>query len=196
MTRPSALTHGYGYVVAPEASKAPVNKCAVFTETADLLLDYWNTWSVYAKFDQLCLAVPHDVDPELSHITKLTIGCGSLKKEGSIYCDQDFTELLPGTEFIQPLFDYATKFGYEPCRPMLRYLPPKTCLSYHKDDAGVRFHLVLQTHWSAFFVVQDTVYRMPEQGSLYSLKTDVMHTAVNADISKPRIHFTFSGYKD
>ena len=190
----SALTHGYGYV-KPEASNAPVNKCAVFDNAAKMLLDFWETWQPWSKFDQLCLAIPDDVEV-MSFGDQLQLGCGSLRRENSIYCDKDFTNLVVGAEFLQPMFDYAIKFGYEPCRPMIRYLPPKTCLSYHKDDAGVRFHLVLQSHWSAFFVVEDTVYRMPEVGSLYSLKTSVMHTAVNADISRGRLHFTFSGYKD
>lgn len=185
----------HGRSVAPEGSNAPVNKCATFSDAAALLTDFWQMWEPYSLHDQLCLAVPDDTG-EIPFAEQLVLGCGSLKREHSKYSDKDFTNLVVGAEFLQPMFDYAIQYGYEPCRPMIRYLAPKTCLSYHQDDAGVRFHLVLQTHWSAFFVVQDTVYRMPEVGALYSLKTNVMHTAVNADIARPRIHFTFSGYKD
>lgn len=188
------LTHGYQ--VKPEATVAPVNRCGTYHDIAKMLLSFWTEWEAFSEHDQLSLAVPPDIAPGLSYQKQLALGTGSLKLKKSPYKDRDFTTLLQGTEFIQPLFDYVSNFGYFPCRPMIRYLPPKQCLSYHKDECGVRFHLVLSTHYSAFMIVQDVLYRMPEQGALYTLRTDVLHTAVNADLSKPRIHFTFSGYKD
>lgn len=186
-----ALLAGSG----PDRGNNPVNKCASFHDIARMLSDFWTDWSAFAEYDQLCLAVPDLVEP-MSHWNQLCLGTGSLKLKNSPYIDRDFTKLVTGAEFIQPLFDYATDWGYTPCRPMIRYLPPKKCLSYHRDDVPVRFHLVLDTHPSAFFVVNDVVYRMPEVGSLYSLRTDQLHTAVNAHLTLPRIHFTFSGYKE
>jgi hypothetical protein len=192
-TKASALTHGFH--VRPEATRAPVNKCGIYTEIAQAAYEYWIEWQNYSLYDQLCLAVPNkDILDSVTHHDQLTIGCGRLHTTN--YKDRDFVHLVRGAEFIQPLFDYAKIFGYVPSRPMIRYLGPKQCLSYHKDDVGVRFHLVVSTHPEAFFIVQDIVYRMPEAGSLYTLRTDVMHTAVNANLNQPRIHLTFSAYKE
>lgn len=192
MTGPKAvLTHGFP---GPESTKAPVNRCGSYPEIAQQLIGFWEDWSNYSRFNQLSLAVPNNVG-SMSYSDQLVLGTGSLPLKKSPYTDKDFVNLLAGAEFIQPLFDYASSYGYFPCRPMLRYLSPKQCLSYHVDDAHVRFHLVLSTHWEAFFVVNDIVYRMPEEGALYTLRVDEKHTAVNAHISKPRVHFTFTGYR-
>lgn len=189
---PAILTHGFP---GPESTSAPVNRCGSYPKIAQMLLGFWDDWSNYAEHGQLSLAIP-DIDGPMGYKDQLTLGTGSLKLKNSPYTDKDFTNLLTGAEFIQPMMDYAKWHGYLPCRPMLRMLSPKQCLSYHTDDAHVRFHLVLSTHWEAFFIIKDVLYRMPEEGALYCLRVDEKHTAVNAHLNKPRIHFTFTGYRE
>jgi hypothetical protein len=48
------------------------------------------------------------------------------------------------------------------------------------------------TNPSAFFIVEDQCYKMPETGCLYRLKTDAKHTALNADPVQKRLHLVFS----
>lgn len=194
MTARAVLTHGFQF--RPEATRSPVNRCGSYPEIANSLLNFWQDWSNVATHDQLSLAVPAGLSRKMEYRDQLTLGTGSLLLKNSPYTDSDFTELVIGAEFVKPILDYAQSYGYRTCRPMIRLLQPKQCLSYHKDDAPVRFHLVLSTHPQAFFIVQDVVYRMPDEGSLYTLRTDILHTAVNAHIDKPRLHFTFTGYRD
>lgn len=166
-----------------------------FSHVASLLLESWREWELRADGNQLSLAVPTQLDvTHMSYKDQLMHGTGSFKLKNWPYSDRDYTKLVAGFDYIQPVLDYASSQGWVVCRPMLRCLPPKSCLSYHRDDATMRFHIPLDTTWQAFFVVQDQVHRMPEVGTLYSLTTNVLHTAVNANLNKPRIHFTFTAY--
>ncbi len=168
-----------------------------FESVSTLLLESWNELGILSDTNQLSLSIPPALaDSGLSYREQLAHGTGSFRLKKWPYRDTDYTHLITGFEYIQPLFDYAAKNGWKACRPMIRCLNPKTCLSYHADDAECRFHIPLSTTWQAFFVVQDKVFRMQEVGSLYSLTTNVLHTAVNANLTKPRIHFTFSVYKE
>ena len=71
-------------------------------------------------------------------------------------------------------------------------MTPITCLSYHVDPDSIRYHIPLITDADAFFVVDDMVERMPDIGRLYSLQTNVKHTAINASTSANRLHIVFS----
>jgi len=199
---PSYLTHGSGYTtVSPLTAVAdveddPIKPLKRFEVEANLLLAFWHEWNTYSLHDQLSLSVPEHAYNTLSYAEQLSMGCGSLRLNGRSESDRDYCHLIRGAEFLTPLFDFARSLGYTPCKPMIRYLAPKTCLPYHIDDVGIRFHVVLETDWKSFFVIQDKIYRMPTTGMLYTLKTSVFHTAVNANLNKPRIHFTFSGFKD
>lgn len=186
----SALTH--------KPKIEPVHKwTTTFQKVAPLLVESWNEWQLFAEVGQLSLSIPPSVDASvMSYKDQLLHGTGSFHLKKWPYTDRDYTKLVAGFEYVQSIIDYAAQHGYTACRPMIRCLQPKTCLSYHADYAEMRFHIPLDTSWQAFFVVQDIVYRMAEVGTLYSLQTNVMHTAVNSNLTKPRLHFTLSVFKD
>ena len=175
----------------------PVRKwTTMFQKMVPMLMDSWKEWQFFTDVGQIALAIPPSVDTSMPYKDQLLHGTGSFHLKNWPYTDKDYTKLLAGFEYIQPILDYAKQQGYTACRPMIRCLHPKTCLSYHADTAEMRFHIPLETSWQAFFVVQDTVHRMTEVGTLYSLQTNVMHTAVNANLLAPRLHFTLSVFKD
>ena len=123
---------------------------------------------------------------------QLGSGCGSLRRLNSPYIDEDFSVPVDGTEFLNPIVQFMKDRGVKLCRPMLRVMAPKTCLSYHRDGNAYRIHLVCQTNASAMFIVDGEINTMPLVGSLYSLRTDLLHTAMNANYEKERIHLTFT----
>ena len=65
-------------------------------------------------------------------------------------------------------------------------LKPKTCYTYHIDKSK-RVHIPLITNKENFFVVSDTVFRLPADGSVYEVDTTNIHTFVNGSM-KNRIH--------
>jgi len=71
-------------------------------------------------------------------------------------------------------------------RTRLMNMKPKTCYSYHWDPTK-RMHIPLLTNENNFFVMEDTVFRLPADGSVYEVDTTNIHTFVNASISR-RIH--------
>lgn len=74
-------------------------------------------------------------------------------------------------------------------------LPPKTCYSYHIDSDPVRFHIPIRTHAKrAMFIVEDVVYKLPEEGRLYAVNVRLPHTAVNAMAQTWRTHLLFDTY--
>lgn len=86
-------------------------------------------------------------------------------------------------------------FNLKVGRVRLMRLEPKTCYTYHKDLEEFRFHLPLSTNKKCFFVVDDQVCRMEELLTLYKLRTNLIHTAVNASF-EIRDHLVFDTYKD
>lgn len=85
---------------------------------------------------------------------------------------------------------YGVKIG----RVRLMRLRPKSCYSYHIDPEEFRFHIPLKTNKNCFFVINDVIARMTEETSLYILKTNEVHTAVNASFNN-RDHLVFDTYK-
>lgn len=74
-------------------------------------------------------------------------------------------------------------------------LHPKTCYSYHVDSDPVRFHIPIRTHERrAFFLIEEVVYKLPEEGRLYAVNVRLPHTAVNAMAQNWRVHLLFDTY--
>lgn len=98
--------------------------------------------------------------------------------------------IFTAAEVIHPLFNlpYTNSvmneyvLGYT----RLMVLRPKTCYTYHIDKSR-RVHIPLITNEQNFFVVDDTVFRLPADGSVYEVDTTKIHTFVNASVEK-RIH--------
>ena len=132
-------------------------------------------------------------------------GCGSTYKNNSWaeknFHENEFTEIVQSVE--NPIYDIIddvrhlarTDYSLNIGRIRFMTLLPKTCLSYHKDDEEIRFHIPVVTNHKCFFIIDDQVFRMEKPGQLYTLKTDCFHTPVNADINLHRTHLVFSTYK-
>jgi hypothetical protein len=58
----------------------------------------------------------------------------------------------------------------------------KTCYTYHKDFTK-RVHIPIETNDNNFFVMNDEVFRLPADGSVYEVDTTNLHTFVNASTS-------------
>jgi hypothetical protein len=71
----------------------------------------------------------------------------------------------------------------------------RTCLSMHRDMDECRFHIPMNTHRNAFFVVDDKICRMERAGYVYILNTRSYHTAVNTHEMMERTHLVFDTYK-
>jgi hypothetical protein len=63
---------------------------------------------------------------------------------------------------------------------------PGSCYSYHTDH-GKRIHIPIYTNDKNFFIIEDNVYRLPADGSVYLIDTTKIHTFVNASADK-RLH--------
>ena len=73
-------------------------------------------------------------------------------------------------------------------------LNPKSCYSWHRDPDLIRYHIPLKTFHEAFFVVDEGVFRMPNEGSLYTIVSTKPHTAINAAFNRRRVHLVFDTY--
>ena len=178
----------------------PVRLLGTMPDHAAKCMQYFKEHQDDLKYGQLSLWTAEKYK-HLSVREQLQSGCGSFHYLNQGHVDEEFVVPVPGTEFLNPIIDHLQNntqifFGQRHmlCRPMLRQLSPKTCLSYHRDKAPVRIHLVLQTNDKVMFIIEDKVERMSYAGNLYCLKTDVMHTVVNASYDQARIHLTISAY--
>lgn len=82
--------------------------------------------------------------------------------------------------------NYHTKIG----RVRLLRLKPKTCYSLHTDKEEFRFHIPLVTNRSCLFICGEQISRMEEVGRLYTFRTNLEHTAINASFQN-RLHLVF-----
>lgn len=99
----------------------------------------------------------------------------------------DFYESNLEEEFIHPLFElpylnFIMK-NYRLARTRLMRQSKKTCYSLHIDDTK-RYHIPVYTNDNCFFVIDDKIYRLPSDGSIYLVDTTLMHTAVNASFEE------------
>jgi len=70
-------------------------------------------------------------------------------------------------------------------------LGPKVTYSLHYDEDPFRFHVPVQTNIKCLFIVEDTIQRMPNVGSVYKLLTNTFHTAANLSFRQDRHHLIF-----
>ena len=139
----------------------------------------------HAVNGQVCLQMPQSMaadDPD-----RWVSGTGTLYGTGRRA--QDYTKILPEAEWVLPLLAYCEQHsGQKAVRTRIMTSQPGRCLSYHKDDEKWRYHVPLVSHTSARFLVADTVGNMPVIGAVYRLRTDLMHTAINASKTEVRTH--------
>jgi hypothetical protein len=107
--------------------------------------------------------------------------------------EYDFTDWIPGTEFLQTMF---SNLGIENCgRVRLLDLPPFSTYGYHKDGENEwRLHIPLISNNDSFLVVDDKLWRLPV-GNVYLINTSLRHTAMNCGLTR-RIHLVASYSND
>jgi len=99
------------------------------------------------------------------------------------YTEKDFTKLnIPAdweiSRFIQDNNLYRTR---------IMKLNPKQCYSYHIDRSP-RVHLAVTTHQHCFFMEDDKLIHIPNDGYPYLVDTTKYHTAMNCTLDLERIH--------
>ena len=92
----------------------------------------------------------------------------------------DFTQInsfFKGT-YVETVYK-ELDMCYSICRGRFMTLTSENrAYSYHYDMTK-RIHIPLVTHEDCMFIVDDTVYKMPELGQAYMLDTTKKHTALN-----------------
>ena len=104
----------------------------------------------------------------------------------------DFNKLnarFKGTYLEEVVDDVNRKYNTTRVRFMNMDPGEKRAYSYHCDETP-RLHIPLKTNSKCMFLVEDVVYRMPEEGALYWLDTTKIHTAMNLSWDN-RIHIVF-----
>ena len=65
------------------------------------------------------------------------------------------------------------------------------CMPMHVDtDYAFRYHIPIKTNSGSMMIIDNALYKMQEVGSLYKVKTDTEHTALNSGVDQ-RIHLIF-----
>lgn len=99
-------------------------------------------------------------------------------------------DAVKGTYF-ETVINHVSGISARPIsRVRLMMLRAKTCYSWHRDDDAVRYHIPIITNPRCFIVTEHGLYTMPRPGTLYSLVTTAMHTAMNASF-EDRVHLLF-----
>jgi hypothetical protein len=131
-------------------------------------------------------------DINLSFEEKLSLGAGSLRGNVDIQRQEYTQHMFPLIKKLENKIHEYSRGTMSINRIRFMNMSPISCLSYHVDPDLLRYHIPLFTNEDAFFVVNDRVERMPEIGRLYSLQTNVKHTAINGSRDQNRLHLVFS----
>lgn len=94
---------------------------------------------------------------------------------------------------INGVVDLAAKQQVKIGRIRLMLLESKTCYTYHTDPEEFRYHIPLETNPNCFFMVDKQIYQMKQIGRLYTFRTNLPHTAINAS-NERRYHLVFDTY--
>ena len=116
-------------------------------------------------------------DDPRKYIIPATNSTNAWERAPNVTADQlvNFHFDIPYTNLLLKKFNV----GY--ARVMM--LHGKDCYTYHKDKTK-RIHIPIETNENNFFVMEDTVFRLPADGSVYEVDTTHIHTFVNASVSR------------
>lgn len=84
--------------------------------------------------------------------------------------------------------------GYRVSVAKFSEMLPGRCLGLHVDGYAFRYHVPVTTNKGAYMIIEDQLYRMPEVGVMYCLRSDVEHSAINAWV-EPRVHMVIDVVK-
>ena len=80
-------------------------------------------------------------------------------------------------------YTYSILEKYSMYRSRVMKLIPGRCYSYHVEHTP-RIHIPLESNEKSFFIIDDQVFRLPADGSVYWVDTRKIHTAVNANLER------------
>jgi hypothetical protein len=90
-------------------------------------------------------------------------------------------------KFVYPLYDlpYTNTVlkEYAMFRTRVMKMIKGTAYGIHVDNTP-RIHIPLETNENCLFIIDDVVYRMPADGSVYFADTTKLHTAINANTNR------------
>ena len=140
--------------------------------------------------------------PHISDSLAITHGVGSLhdpKTHRLVYDEYQWTHYITRfdntyiQQIIEQIVPLAALNNQVITRARILTLHPKTCLSYHTDiRKQIRYHIPVYTNNNCMFIINDTVERMTEIGTLYTLDSTKIHTAINASQTQKRIHIVIN----
>ena len=169
-----------------------------FLKSVPDLLKFYEFCRSFGKFGQVSLKKRPQgenwVDGVGTIYNSETKSLNFLESEFSEYVDGVPPSLKENIEKIERWL--SENFNSRVGRVRFMTMPPKSCLSYHRDLESVRVHIPLKTSNKCFFVVDDKVYYMRNPGQVYLLRTDLLHTAINADLAQERIHLVINSYSE
>jgi hypothetical protein len=89
--------------------------------------------------------------------------------------EQEYTiRLYKDYEYIYSIIDTYTLH-----RTRIMNMPRATAYGWHYDLTP-RIHIPITTNSACMFILNDIIYRMPADGSVYWVDTTLEHTAINA----------------
>lgn len=112
---------------------------------------------------------------------------GKTKTDYNSSTSYDYSLRLDEQEFIHNLYELPylnsilKKYGMFRSRVMK--MINGTAYGIHVDNTP-RIHIPLETTENCLFIIDDVVYRMPADGSVYFTDTTKPHTAINASTSR------------
>lgn len=132
---------------------------------------------------QLLLQGTHQNQDPTELVSKLSSGSINAweRKQDNVFTTAEVIHPLFNLPYINSIMnEYVLRYT------RLMVLRPKTCYTYHIDKSK-RVHIPLITNKENFFVVSDTVFRLPADGNVYEVDTTNIHTFVNGSMEN-RIH--------
>jgi hypothetical protein len=112
---------------------------------------------------------------------------GKSKDDFNSSTSYDYSLREDEKEFIYPLYDlpYTNSIleEFKLFRTRVMKMINGTAYGLHVDNTP-RIHIPLETNDKCLFIIDDVVYRMPADGSVYFADTTKPHTAINANTNR------------
>jgi hypothetical protein len=112
---------------------------------------------------------------------------GKSKDDFDSSTSYDYSLRTDEGEFVCPLYDlpYTNSVlkEYSMFRTRVMKMIKGTAYGIHVDNTP-RIHIPLETNENCLFIIDDVVYRMPADGSVYFAYTTKPHTAINDNTNR------------
>jgi len=103
------------------------------------------------------------------------------KTDLETFKEEDITECYYNLPYINSIIKENSLY-----RTRVLILNPRECYTYHTDPTP-RMHIPVKTNEACMFILNNKVFKMEEEGSLYWIDTTSPHLALNGS-REQRIH--------